>query len=347
MRPYEVMVIFDVGTEPPAIQAAVDRLLETVRNNGGTPGAVDRWGRRPFAYEVKHKREGYYVLVEFAGESQTVAELDRFLGLADEVLRHKVVRLPEKATEAGRRRVDRWPDPDWRRGGRAGRAAGVDPSDGRGARRSTMPDNSVTLVGNVTRDPELRFTNTGQPTASFGLAVNRRWQNRQTQEWEEATSFFDVVCWREMAENVSESLTRGARVVVAGRLEQRSWETPDGDRRSKVEVIADEVGPSLRWAPAQMTKNERRGPAGGGGSGGGRAAAAGSRRRSGTRSRRPGGRRVQRGAFLMARSNFRGGTAPSGTQGPEPAGEEKALCHSAGTTSSGSTTRTSRCSAST
>ena len=86
-----------------------------------------------------------------------------------------------------------------------------------------MPDNSVTLVGNVTRDPELRFTNTGQPTASFGLAVNRRWQNRQTQEWEEATSFFDVVCWREMAENVSESLTRGARVVVAGRLEQRSW----------------------------------------------------------------------------------------------------------------------------
>ncbi len=135
-------------------------------------------------------------------------------------------------------------------------------------------DNAVVLVGNVTRDPELRFTNTGQPTASFGLAVNRRWQNRQTQEWEEATSFFDVVCWREMAENVSESLSRGARVVVAGRLEQRSWETPDGDRRSKVEVVADEVGPSLRWATAHVTKNERRGPSegsrgGGGGAGGG------------------------------------------------------------------------------
>jgi len=126
-----------------------------------------------------------------------------------------------------------------------------------------MPDNSVTLVGNVTRDPELRFTNTGQPTATFGLAVNRRWQNRQTQEWEEQTSFFDIVCWREMAENVSESLTRGARVVVCGRLEQRSWETPDGDRRSKVEVVADEVGPSLRWATAQVTKNERRGPSDG------------------------------------------------------------------------------------
>jgi single-strand DNA-binding protein len=90
--------------------------------------------------------------------------------------------------------------------------------------------------------------------------VNRRWQNRQTQEWEEATSFFDVVCWREMAENVSESITRGARVMVAGRLEQRSWETNDGDRRSKVEVVADEVGPSLRWATAQVTKNDRRGP---------------------------------------------------------------------------------------
>src|SRR6202012_6270551 len=99
-----------------------------------------------------------------------------------------------------------------------------------------MPDNSITLVGNVTRDPELRFTPTGAATASFGLAVNRKWQNRQTQEWEEQVSFFDVVCWREMAENVSESLTRGSRVVVTGRLEQRSWETADGGKRAKVEV---------------------------------------------------------------------------------------------------------------
>jgi single-strand DNA-binding protein len=132
--------------------------------------------------------------------------------------------------------------------------------------------NSVTLVGNVTRDPELRFTPNGQATASFGLAVNRRWQNRQTQEWEEATSFFDVVCWREMAENVSETLTRGARVIVTGRLEQRSWETAEGDKRSKVEVVADELGPSLRWATAQVVKNERRGPDSGPGGGSARAA---------------------------------------------------------------------------
>ncbi len=120
--------------------------------------------------------------------------------------------------------------------------------------------NNVALVGNITRDPELRFTPTGQATATFGLAVNRRWQNRQTQEWEEATSFFDVVCWREMAENAAESLSRGSRVLVTGRLEQRSWETADGEKRSKIEIVADEIGPSVRYATAAVTKNERRGP---------------------------------------------------------------------------------------
>jgi len=122
-----------------------------------------------------------------------------------------------------------------------------------------MPtDNSVILVGNITRDPELRFTNTGQPTASFGLAVNRRWQNRQTQEWEEAVSFFDVVCWRDLAENVALSLTKGMRVVVTGRIEQRSRETDDGEHRSKVEIVADEIGPSLRFATADAQRTQRR-----------------------------------------------------------------------------------------
>jgi len=96
MRPYEVMVIFDVGAEPPAIQAVVDRLLETVRASDGVPGRVDRWGRRPFAYELRHRREGYYVVVELTGEPRTVAEIDRLLSLADEVLRFKVIRIPDK-----------------------------------------------------------------------------------------------------------------------------------------------------------------------------------------------------------------------------------------------------------
>ena len=131
-------------------------------------------------------------------------------------------------------------------------------------------DNTVTIVGNVTRDPELRFTPSGAAVATFGLAWNQRSQNARG-ETEEKVSFFDVTCWRQLAENIAESLTKGTRVVVYGRLEQRSWETDQGDKRSKVEIIADEVGPSLRWATADITKNERReggdAPAGGGGGG--------------------------------------------------------------------------------
>lgn len=119
-------------------------------------------------------------------------------------------------------------------------------------------DNTVVLVGNATKPPELRFTPSGQAVANFSMAVNQKWQNKQTQEWQEKVSFFDVVCWRELGENVAESVQQGSRIIVTGRLEQRSWETPEGDKRSKVEVVADEVGPSLRWATCQVTKTERR-----------------------------------------------------------------------------------------
>ena len=117
--------------------------------------------------------------------------------------------------------------------------------------------NTVTITGNVTTTPELRFTPSGQAVATFGVAVNRRWQNRQTQEWEEAVSYFDVVAWGQLAENVAESAPKGTRVIVEGRLDQRTWETDSGDKRSKVEIVADEVGPSLRWATANVVKNER------------------------------------------------------------------------------------------
>jgi small subunit ribosomal protein S6 len=95
MRPYEVMAIFEATTEPTVIQGVLDRALDTIRSTGGNPGAIDRWGKRNFAYEVNHKREGYYVVVEFTSGTQTVADLDRMLGLADEVVRHKIVRMPE------------------------------------------------------------------------------------------------------------------------------------------------------------------------------------------------------------------------------------------------------------
>jgi single-strand DNA-binding protein len=120
---------------------------------------------------------------------------------------------------------------------------------------------TTTISGNLTRDPEIRYTRDGQATTSLGVAVNRRWQNRDSKEWEEATSFFDVVCWRELAENTALSLTKGMRVVVTGRLEQRSWETEEGDRRFKVEIVADEIGASLRFATADVHKVERHQPA--------------------------------------------------------------------------------------
>lgn len=132
-----------------------------------------------------------------------------------------------------------------------------------------MADNTVTVVGNITRDPELRFTNTGRGMATFGLAVNRRWQNRQSGEWEEQVSFFNIVAWGDMGENIAQSIHKGDRVIVSGRLEQRSYEAQAGEKRSVVEIIADEVGPSLRWASATVTKAERAQGEGGGGGGGG------------------------------------------------------------------------------
>ena len=118
--------------------------------------------------------------------------------------------------------------------------------------------NSVTLVGNLTRDPEMRFTPSGAGQAILGLAVSRRYQDRNG-EWQEETGFYNIVCWGDMAEN-AQSLKKGTRVIVDGRLRQRSWETENGDKRSVVEVQADEIGPSLRWARADVQRNERKAP---------------------------------------------------------------------------------------
>jgi small subunit ribosomal protein S6 len=100
MRHYEVMVILDAGLEEDAIRAVVDRATKSLTSNGATVGKVDRWGKRRFAYEVDHRSEGYYLLVDFEAEPAAISELDRMLGLADEVIRHKVIRLPEKVTVA-------------------------------------------------------------------------------------------------------------------------------------------------------------------------------------------------------------------------------------------------------
>ena len=133
-----------------------------------------------------------------------------------------------------------------------------------------MADNTVTLVGNITDDPELRFTPSGRPVANFTVAVNRRFRNNDGQWEDRLDGFFRCSCWGDMAENAAESLTKGTRVVVTGRLSQRSWEDNDGNRRSAVDIQVDEVGPSLKWVTAQIQKSQRSGGAGsqGGGQGG-------------------------------------------------------------------------------
>jgi single-strand DNA-binding protein len=122
-------------------------------------------------------------------------------------------------------------------------------------------DNQITIVGNLTDDPELRYTPNGAAVVNFSVAVTPRIRD-DAGGWKDGdTSFFRVNAWRTLAENSAESLTRGMRVVVIGRLRQRSWETPEGERRSVIEIEADEVGPSLKWATAKV---ERQGRAGGG-----------------------------------------------------------------------------------
>ena len=145
-----------------------------------------------------------------------------------------------------------------------------------------MADSTVTIVGNITRDPELRFTAGGKGIASFGVAVNRRWQ--QNGEWQEKVSFFNVTAWDTLGENIAASLTKGTRVIVTGRLEQREYETKEGEKRNVVEIVADEIGPSLRWARAEVERIARDG---GGSSGGGSNAGGGNSDGSSSGSRAP------------------------------------------------------------
>jgi single-strand DNA-binding protein len=131
-------------------------------------------------------------------------------------------------------------------------------------------DTVITVIGNLTADPELRFTPSGAAVANFTVASTPRIFDRQTNEWKDGEALF-LRCniWREAAENVAESLTRGSRVIVQGRLKQRSFETREGEKRTVIELEVDEIGPSLRYATAKVNKASRSGGGGGGFGGGG------------------------------------------------------------------------------
>ncbi len=163
-------------------------------------------------------------------------------------------------------------------------------------------DTVITVIGNLTADPELRFTPSGAAVANFTVASTPRTFDRQTNEWKDGEALF-LRCniWREAAENVAESLTRGSRVIVSGRLKQRSFETREGEKRTVVELEVDEIGPSLRYATAKVNKASRGGGGGGGfgGGGGGNSGGGAARRRFRAAQgrpvgQRPGGRFLQR-----------------------------------------------------
>ncbi len=155
-------------------------------------------------------------------------------------------------------------------------------------------DTQITIAGNLVDDPELRFTPAGQPVARFRVASTPRFRDNATGEWKDGDSLF-LTCnvWRQAAENVAESLTRGMRVIVSGRLRQRSYETKEGEKRTVYEVEVDDVGPSLRNASAKVNRVARSGGDGGyGGGGGGQRSSGGGQRDQGGRS---GGQRDQGG----------------------------------------------------
>src|SRR4051794_33645028 len=174
--------------------------------------------------------------------------------------------VPASSQEAGTPPPSMYPHPagTWELSHPAGRTTGARPSQGphragRLIRENIMAGETIiTVIGNLTADPELRFTPSGAAVANFTLASTPRTFDKNSNEWKDGDALF-LRCsvWREAAENVAESLTRGARVVVTGRLKQRSFETKEGEKRTVVELDVDEIGPSLRYATAKVSKAGR------------------------------------------------------------------------------------------
>jgi single-strand DNA-binding protein len=180
----------------------------------------------------------------------------------------------------------------------------------------------ITVIGNLTNDPELRFTPSGQAVASFTIASTPRTMDRQTNEWKDGdTLFLRCSVWRQAAENVAESLHKGFRVIVQGRLKQRSFETREGEKRTVVELDVDEVGPSLRSATARVNRAGRPGGnGGGGGGGGGYSGGGGGGYSGGDRAPAGGGDRAPAGGGGYGGSGGSGGGAPVDDPWSQPPG---------------------------
>ena len=177
------MLILPPEADESVVSGALDRITNVVGEPGGEVGNVDRWGRRRLAYRIERQSEGYYVVVQFTSEPDVLSELDRSLHLADEVVRFKIVVRDEAAAIT---RSESFPLPGT-------------PSTGSGHQRKVMEmasDNQVTIVGNLTDDPELRYTPNGAAVVKFRVAVNRRYKDESGQWKDGDTSYFSVSAWR-------------------------------------------------------------------------------------------------------------------------------------------------------
>jgi len=186
-------------------------------------------------------------------------------------------------------------------------------------------DTVITVIGNLTQDPELRFTPSGAAVANFTVASTPRFMDRQTNEWKDGeTLFMRCSVWREAAENVAESLTRGSRVIVSGRLKSRSWDDKEtGQKRTTMELDVDEVGPSLRYATAKVNKTQRGSGAGQGGFGGGGQQGGGFGGQTGNSGGQPGGFGGGQQSDPWATGGQGGGQPGGGQPAQQPGGGQQ------------------------
>ena len=274
MRAYEVMVILDPSLDERTIEPSLDKYLNVIRKDGGSIESLDVWGRRRMAYEIKKNAEGIYAVIHADGRARD--------GQGVRPPAHAERVDPAHEGHASRRplialRACGKPFPLSVSACLMGSITESNPDQPAQQqdflRRPDMAgETTITVIGNLVDDPELRFTPSGAPVANFRIASTPRTFDRQSNEWKDGdTLFLSCAVWRQAAENVAESLQRGMRVIVQGRLKSRQYETREGEKRTVFEIDVEEVGPSLRSASAKVTKTTRSGGGGGysGGGGGG------------------------------------------------------------------------------
>ena len=245
INPYEIMLLIEPEVAEERHTEIIERTKATVTEGGGTWHGVEPWGKRKLAYEINHHADAFYYVLTFDAPVPALEEATRVLRITDGVLRYMAVaKPPAKACRLRRLRRPRSPSRQRRR---------RDPPSGRAptiSERTFVEEaeeepvaniNRVILTGNLTADPELSTLPSGTSVCRLRLAVNRRYKDQSSGEWTEKPNYFDIKVWGAQGENCAQYLSKGRPVAVDGRLEWSEWESQDGGKRSKVEVVADTV----------------------------------------------------------------------------------------------------------